>query len=302
MSIIRVSRSHFLKAILATLSGALAAPMLAGPRTDMLVSTQWLQRRLKDPSVVVLHVARTRAHYTGGHIPGACFIPWDRLVVTRNGVMNELPPAADLVNLFESCGAGDNSRIVLCGDSTLLSASRAWFTLDYLGHGSHAALLDGGIEKWRAEKRPVTNNEPRPRQGRLSPRIRPGVLVNLDQMRDLSWAAANAASPDPLIIDARAGADYNANADGTGHIPGAINVYWPATLAGREIPAMKPRAELQRLYKEAGAAPGRTIVTYCGSGVQASQTYFTLKYLGYDVKLYDGSFLEWSQAAKAAGR
>jgi thiosulfate/3-mercaptopyruvate sulfurtransferase len=40
-------------------------------------------------------------------------------------------------------------------------------------------------------------------------------------------------------------------------------------------------------------------VTYCNSGVQASQTYFVLKLLGYDVRLYDGSFSEWSQAKDA---
>jgi 3-mercaptopyruvate sulfurtransferase SseA len=28
--------------------------------------------------------------------------------------------------------------------------------------------------------------------------------------------------------------------------------------------------------------------------MQASQSYFTLKYLGYDVKMYDGSMSEWN--------
>ncbi len=291
-----------MKFLLLAAGGFAAVPMPAAPRTKMLVSTQWLQRRLKDPSIVVLHVARNHAHYSEGHIPGACFIPWDQLVVARNGVMNELPPAAGLVKLFERCGVTDRVRIVLYGDSAPLSAARAWFTLDYLGHGSHAALLDGGIEKWRAENRPVTTNEPSPRQGRLSPRIRPDVLVGLEQMRDLSWEAANAPSPGLLIIDARSPADYNAGPDGTGHIPGAVNVYWPGALTSKEIPVLKPRSDLQRMYKAAGAAPGQTIVTYCGSGVQASQTYFTLKFLGYDVKLYDGSFSEWGRANKPAAR
>jgi 3-mercaptopyruvate sulfurtransferase SseA len=30
--------------------------------------------------------------------------------------------------------------------------------------------------------------------------------------------------------------------------------------------------------------------------MQASQSYFTLKYLGYDARMYDGSFSEWSNA------
>ncbi len=295
MSIIRLLRSDLWVFALLGTSGLLTA----GVRSEMLVSTQWLQRRLNDRSVVVLHIARDRANYTAGHIPGACFVPWDQLVATRDGVSNELPPAAALVKLFESCGVSDNSRIVLYGDSTLLSATRAYFTLDYLGHGGHTALLDGGMEKWRAEKRPVSTEEPSPRKGRLLPRIRPDVVVKIEQMRDLSWAAVNVPSSGALLLDSRPEAAYKLGAPGTGHIPGAVNLFWQGALTSREVPAMKRRAEVQRMYTEAGAAPGRTVVTYCGSGVQATHTYFTLKYLGYDVKLYDGSFSEWSRAKDA---
>lgn len=37
-------------------------------------------------------------------------------------------------------------------------------------------------------------------------------------------------------------------------------------------------------------------VAYRRTGVQASHTDFTLKYLGYAVRLYDGSFVDWSAA------
>jgi len=44
-----------------------------GVRSEMLVSTDWLSGRLNDPKVVVLHIARERAHYDKGHVPGARF-------------------------------------------------------------------------------------------------------------------------------------------------------------------------------------------------------------------------------------
>ena len=40
--------------------------------------------------------------------------------------------------------------------------------------------------------------------------------------------------------------------------------------------------------------PDKPVVTYCHSGMQATQAYFTLKHLGYDVRLYDGSMSEWT--------
>ena len=57
---------------------------------------------------------------------------------------------------------------------------------------------------------------------------------------------------------------------------------------------MRSEATLRELYQGAGITPDRKVVTYCNSGMQASQSYFTLKYLGYDVSMYDGSMSEWN--------
>jgi thiosulfate/3-mercaptopyruvate sulfurtransferase len=279
---------------LAAAGGFLAGCAAAGPRPEMLVSAEWLAGHLKDADLVLLHVARTRAHYDEGHIPGACFVPWNELVVTREGVTNELPPVADLKRLLERCGVSDDSRIVLYGDTLVLSATRGWFTLDYLGLGGQAALLDGGLEKWRAGQRPISKEEPPSRQGRLTPRIRLDALAVLAEVRDLSWLAVNARSSDVVILDVRPPSEYRA-----AHIPGAVNLYWPETLVSREMPVLRPAAEVERMYQAAGVALGKTVVTYCTTGVQATQSYFLMKYLGYDVRLYDGSFSEWSRAAAA---
>ncbi|MGO9097156.1 MAG: sulfurtransferase [Bryobacteraceae bacterium] len=285
-------RTKELLAVMA--AGWLAANAAAGGRPEMLVSTEWLAGHGRDPNLVLLHVARERADYDAGHITGACFVPWNELAVTREGIANEVPPVADLQRLFGRCGVNDDSRIVLYGDRLVLSATRAWFTLDYLGLGGKAALLDGGLEKWRAEQRPVTKEEPSARTGHFTPHIRPDALVGIEQMRDLAWVAANVPSPVPLILDVRPPAEFRA-----GHIPGAVNVYWPQTLTSKEMPTLRPLAEIQQMYQAIGVAPGRTLVTYCNSGVQAAQTYFVLKLLGYEVRLYDGSFSEWSQAKDA---
>jgi thiosulfate/3-mercaptopyruvate sulfurtransferase len=69
------------------------------------------------------------------------------------------------------------------------------------------------------------------------------------------------------------------------------------TLKSKEDPQLLPTPELRRLFQSAGIAPGRKVVSYCHSGVQAAYDYFLAKYLGYDAALYDGSFQEWSNAA-----
>jgi thiosulfate/3-mercaptopyruvate sulfurtransferase len=273
---------------------ALASPAV---RSEMLVSTNWLAGHLSDPNLVILHVSRDRAAYDAGHIPGARFVAFADLVITRGGVTNELPPAAELKKLFEQAGVSDNSRVVLYGDVSVLPATRAYFTFEYLGFGDHVSLLDGGLPKWRTESRPMTTEAPAVQPGRFTPRPRPEVVVGVEAVKDLSWAAANDASQAPVLLDVRPPEQYHGTNDAesrAGHIPGALNLYWTQSQASKESSALRTEPELRKLYESGGVTPNRPVVTYCGSGVQATQTYFTLKYLGYDVRMYDGSFSEWT--------
>lgn len=254
-------------------------------RKDILVQTSWLAERLNDPRVVVIQVGRDRTAYDAGHIPGARLILMQEIVTERAGAANELRPAEELRKTFEGVGVTNGSRVVLYGD--LLAASRAFFTLDYLGH-RRAALLDGGFEKWKAEKRPVSTEAPKAASGSFTPRVRPELVISTDAMRDLSWSVRNIASPGIALFDSRPAETYR-----NGHIPGAKSAYWGEHLAGTEVRVLKPAAELRKLY--GSPAEGATVVTYCQSGVQASHGYFVLRYLGYEPRLYDGSFGEWSK-------
>ncbi len=57
----------------------------------------------------------------------------------------------------------------------------------------------------------------------------------------------------------------------------------------------KSTQELKKLFSEKGVTDNSTVVTYCHIGQQASLVYFVARSLGYDAKLYDGSFEEWSK-------
>ncbi len=289
-------RNRLVGSLLLLPLAAAAAPAL---RSDMLVSTAWLAQHRNDPNIVMLQVSRDRKIYDAGHIPGARFLALSDIVVTRDGILNELPPAATLQNVFERAGVSDDSRVILYGDVSVLPATRAYFTLDYLGHSS-TVLLDGGLAKWKAESRPLAQETPEAKQGRLTPRPRPEVVVDINAVKDLSYAATNAPSASPVLVDARTAGEFagttaaSAEIPRPGHIPGAANLYWIQTQAGKTDMSLLPEAELRKLYESIGVTPDRPVVTYCNTGMQASQSYFTLKYLGYDTRMYDGSFSQWS--------
>jgi len=65
---------------------------VATTRDSLLVTPAWLQERLAQPGIVVLHAERTRAGYDSAHIPGARLVELARFAATRNGLPTELLP------------------------------------------------------------------------------------------------------------------------------------------------------------------------------------------------------------------
>jgi thiosulfate/3-mercaptopyruvate sulfurtransferase len=262
--------------------------------TSLLVSTQQLASRLNDPRTVIVHVGRDRASYDAGHIPGARFLPLSSIVLEQNGVPNELPAPAALEAAFEGVGVSDQSRVVLYGDLAGLAAARAFFTLDYLGK-TDAALLDGGLEQWRAENRAVETAAPAARQGSLTVRVRPDVLADAEFIR------ANLGNDSTIVlVDARPPAEFSGDTPGEGitrpgHIPGANNIFWRTALVSDTDLRLRSPEVLAASLTLADAAQRDTIVTYCRTGVQASHSYFVARYLKRPVKMYDGSFIDWSR-------
>lgn len=275
-----------------TTAQAVGTPKL---RPEMLVTAAWLAEHLSDPDLVVLCINSTPEFYAKGHIPGARQIKLGEIAVTRDGVPNEFPPVEDLRKVFAQAGVSNKSRVVLYGEHSNLYAARAYFTLDYLGVAGRAALLDGGIEKWTAEHRPLSTETPQVKPAALTISLRPEILVESAAMRDL------AKTPEAVtLMDARptkefTGEQLSEDVAKAGHIPGASSLFWMDMLVSREDPVLKPEAELRRMYAEAHAAPGRKLVTYCRTGMQSSFDYFVAKYLGYDPSMYDASFFEWSK-------
>jgi thiosulfate/3-mercaptopyruvate sulfurtransferase len=263
------------------------------PATDsLLVSAAWVAARLTDPHLVLLQLGRDSSAFVAGHIPGARFVPLGAIVVDRQGVPNELPEVAQLDRVVEAAGVSTDSRVVLYGEP--LAATRMFFTLDYLGMGGRVALLDGGFAGWQAEGRPVSREPAPPARGTFDPRPDSRLLVDAD------WVRARLGDSSVVLLDARSPEEWSGQEAGDGvvrpgHIPGAADVYWRRALTAREPARFEDRAVLAELLSQAGVSPGRTLVTYCRIGGQASLIYFVARYLGYQPRMYDGSFVEWSQ-------
>jgi thiosulfate/3-mercaptopyruvate sulfurtransferase len=267
-------------------------------RGEMLVSTAWLAEHLYDKGLVVLCIVDDADTFKRSHIPSARVISVGEIAVTRDGIPNELPEMSQLKKIFERAGVTNHSHIVLYGDRSGLLAARTYFTLDYLGLADHAALLDGGMEKWVREGRKVENGENSATKSDLRVKTKEQILVNDRAMQKIS---AHASQKKFAVVDARPYEEYTGeklsdDVPEAGHIPGANSVYWRELIESTENPVLKPEKELRALFETAGVVAGTPVVTYCRSGVQSSFDYFVAKYLGYEVKMYDASFMAWVKA------
>ena len=270
-------------------------------RSEMLISTASLERHLHDPDLVLLYIGRDRSQFDSGHIPGSRFVRLDDLVEQHGNSLNELPSVADLQVTFEHLGVSERSRIVLTDDAGGVLAARAYFTLDYLGYGDRAALLDGGVTAWVAESRRTSKDEAPVARAEFSPRVHADIVVSTAQMRRLSFGACNAAS-DYALLDARPVAEYagivnSESVPQAGHIAGSQSLYWKKLIRSDANPRLLDPKQLQEQFVHAGAAPGKSVITYCRTGMQSSFTYFVARYLGYRAAMYDGSVYEWVRAA-----
>jgi thiosulfate/3-mercaptopyruvate sulfurtransferase len=164
-----------------------------------------------------------------------------------------------------------------------------------MGH-EDVMVLDGGLEKWRAEGRPTTDFPSRPQERHFTVRQNSLLHRELDQMR------ANLTTKREQVVDARSAGRFHAREPEpraglrSGHIPGAANLHYASLIAADGT--LKPVAELRRVFAAAGVDPARPVVTSCGSGVSAALINLALFELGVTTAaLYDGSWSEWGAQA-----
>ena len=280
----------FCLSFLAITSGRVdAQPGTAAP---LIVDSKWLAAHLNDRDLVLLHVGE-KPEYDAGHIPGARFLNLMNIVVDGRptGPSFEMPAAEDLRGRLQALGISDDSRVVVYyGKDWVSPSTRVVFTLDHAGLGDRVSVLDGGMQKWKADGNALTTDVPPATAGKLSPlKVRPTIV-------DVDFVKSRIRTPGTVIVDARAPVFYDGPAHGehrAGHIPGAVNIPFNSLFdAGNTI---LTRDSLATLFRTAGVKPMDKLVVYCHIGQQATAVIFGARLLGYDAVLYDGSFDDWSR-------
>ena len=263
---------------------------------DTLVSTDWLARNLGEPDVAIVDASaflptdgrNPNEEFLEAHIPGARFLDISQVADRTNPAPHMLPSAADFGRAMTELGVGRDDRIIVYDNSPLRTAARGWFMFRHFG-AERVAILDGGLQKWRREGRPIETGEARPRKARFDARKAAGEVATREQI------LGGLGLP---ILDARSKARFEGSEPdprpnvGVGHIPGAKNL--PFSALYREDGTLKSEGELREAFAQLKVEPDQPFIASCGSGVTANSLIFAAHRLGgRHAKLYDGSWSEW---------
>ncbi len=264
--------------------------------TPPVVSAEWLAEHINHKNLVLLHIGN-KEEYDAGHIPNAQYISLSDIAKSseETDLRLQIPSADKLKTTFEKFGIGNDSRIILYfGKDWITPTTRVYFTLDYLGLKKNTSILDGGMPAWTALGKALTKDVPTVKPGNLK------VASNDEFVAKADWINSKLKDASVKIIDARTPNFYDGSTAGNyprpGHIAGAKNI--PFSSIVDENNKFKTEADLKKLFTDAGVQPYDTVVAYCHIGQQASLVYFAAKTSGFKVKLYDGSFEEWSANEK----
>ncbi len=256
----------------------------------ILVSPQWVNEHLTDPTLVVLQVSFLRYDYDKEHIPGARFLWSSWLAVDLPEGTYNVPDQKQATAVLQRLGISKNSKIVLCHVRNEVSVTaRMFLTLEQLGLRGQVSFLNGGLEAWKKAGLPISKVEPAVKKGNY--KARPGNLIV-----DKNYVLSALHSDTAVVVDARMKRFYDGDPSGIprdGHITGALNI--PFTEMVDSTNAFKPLDELQTYFTPVAAAKEKEIVTYCFIGQTASVVYIAGRLLGYRMKLYDASLQEWSR-------
>ena len=276
----------------------------------IMITASELNQRLTAPSAAqqlvifdcrfsLADFALGRQQYADGHIPNALHLEMEVQLSgdkKPHGGRHPLPTAAQFTASMQKMGVNQNSIIVAYDDNRLAGAARLWWLLQHFGH-PHIRILDGGLQAWRAQGLPVSQDTQAPQKGYFQANPRAGQTV------DYSWLSAHLKDRNLQLIDSREAPRYQGLEEPidpvAGHIPGALNYPWQGVTneQGKALSAGKQQDRWAGLDSE------KETVVYCGSGVTACVNLLSLKLAGIEgAKLYPGSWSDWCSYADSPKR
>ena len=265
--------------------------------SSYLVDVNWLEKNINSSSIRLIDMSDD-TQFQRFHIPGATHLPYSA-INTRNKQGVSLSAGKDhIIKILGLLGIKSEHHIVIYDDMGGLHAGRLFWELEKLGH-KNISLVDGGLVKWILSGKKVTAKTQKIKPVQYSANTKSG-RNNISTIDDILKSSFNDKN---ILLDVRSKDEYvgHPRYPRTGHIPNAKWLEWSEAVNFEDAFKLKNKTILKKQIKNIGITKLDTPITlYCQSAHRASQSYFTLRQLGFkNVKIYDGSMSEYSKIKSA---
>jgi thiosulfate/3-mercaptopyruvate sulfurtransferase len=262
------------------------------------ITTEWLGKHIKEKKLTIIDTQPNVHDYIFEHIPGAVYMNENLLRVPKNGLPAQYVPAESMQAIIQRLGIkADAALVVYTGKGAVkgwgdgLEQTMVAYSLTRFGH-KNIYILDGGLDKWKKEDRPLTKEFPRLDESDFKPEIDDALFIGYEEFKRKKDEAG------VIVLDARPAEVYEGQGPWRkpGHIPGAINLPWKELMTSDNTCLLKQDKEINRVIEKRGIDRDKLIICSCGTGREATNEFTLFKwYLGFPhVKIYEGSFTEWT--------
>ena len=266
-----------------------------------LVSTDWLNKNLSKVKIVDAswHLVKNRnavEEYKKEHIKNAIFFDLDKNSDQSKTLPHGhfLPSLEDHEKLVSEMGILNEDKIIVYCHSDLISSCRIWFQFLYFGHDPKLiSILNGGMKKWKLEKKEVTN---------IKTKILPSKYIakeNKNMVKVKRQIDENIINKKFTILDARSRNRFlGLEAEPRPGIKSG-SIKGSKSLPISELVNLKDntffsKENLKDIFIKKGIS-GNEIVMSCGSSVSASSLALAYSLINddYVAKIYIGSWTEY---------
>jgi thiosulfate/3-mercaptopyruvate sulfurtransferase len=250
--------------------------------------------RIVDARFSLTDDALRRQGYEQSHIPRAVYVDLNQDLsdVQKTGQgRHPLPEESDFtrkLGLWDI--APDHQVVVYDADDGSMAAARFWWLLKLLGH-ERVAVLNGGLNAWRAGQLPETRETERPDATAPYPaRFQRAAIAGAEEV------LSRLGEPAGWLLDVRAAERFRGEVEPldpvAGHVPGAVNHPFSRSLLDGSF---RSPAELRdQLAPALSGRKPEEVVVMCGSGVTACHLLLAMEHAGlHGARVYAGSWSGW---------
>lgn len=274
-----------MRRLLTTFATIILAAIFSTLTAQILISANDLAAQAKNPDYIVVS-AELDSEYAKVHITNSVNVSYKAFYKPGN-IEGLLVSDAEIAKILGDAGISEGKTVVVYDEGGGRYAGRVYWILKYMGV-ANAKILDGGLEAWKAGRKPVTKNPTNITKATFNGKPNKAMLASIDEVK------AAAGKSQIVLVDLREAAEHKGQANQSkGFIPGSVNVDHTTLLDAKGL--YKPKADLEKIFAAQGVTKDKTIILYCGSGVRTGKGYVALvNIMGYtNVKVYDGGYNEW---------